>query len=57
MADFRYSVYPNNYGEGVTFRDGVLHYGDWEHVYKMPTDELRKLYEALKDHYEPKAEM
>lgn len=54
MADFRYSVYPNNYGEGVSFVDGVLRYGDWERIYKMPDDVVRKLYGALKDHYEQK---
>lgn len=54
MADFRYTVHPNNYGEGITFKDGALRYGDWERTYSMPADEIRKLYEALKDHFEPK---
>jgi hypothetical protein len=54
MTDFRYSVYPENYGEGVTFKDGVLRFGDWDRTYNMPADEIRKLYKALKDHYEPK---
>lgn len=54
MADFRYSVYPNNYGEGVTFKDGALRFGDWDRTYNMPAEEIKKLYEALKDFYEQK---
>ena len=57
MADFRYTVHPNNYGEGITFKDGALRYGDWERTYSMPADEIRKLYEALKNHFEPEVEM
>jgi hypothetical protein len=54
MANFRYSVYPNNYGEFVAFEDGIIRYGDWDRGYKMPADEVRKLYEAMKDFFEPK---
>lgn len=53
MADFRYSVYPENYGEGVAFKDGALRFGDWNRMYNMPPEQIRKLYEALKDHFEP----
>lgn len=54
MADFRYSVYPNNYGESVTFKGGALRFGDWDRSYNMPAEEIRKLYEALKEFYEQK---
>lgn len=57
MADFRYSVYPNNYGESVSFDNGIIRFGDWDRLYKMPADEVRKLYEAMKVFYEPKDEM
>ena len=57
MADFRYSVYPNNYGESVSFDNGIIRFGDWDRLYKMPADEVRKLYEAMKVFYDPKDEM
>lgn len=52
LKSFKYSVYPDNYGEGVSFQDGKILFGDYDRMYAMPKEEVKKMYEVMRNFYE-----
>lgn len=51
---FRYSIYPKDYGQTISFESGQVTMGDWSHERNMtmPIEATRELYEAMKLYFE-----
>jgi len=51
--NFRYSIHPKEYGQFVSFEDGILRTGDWTHERNMDmsVEDTRALYEVMKEYF------